>query len=594
MQIDMFKKLKLFVVVVIICLFVWFLIIFPLIIFNSNEKKLEEAAIRYFELNSNQLPIGERVKTLSLNTLYKKSYIKEDLKAPYTGNNCSVENSWIKVKKVNGKYKYYVFLDCGLMKSSVDHAGPVIKLNGDSNIIVNVDEKYEEPGIYSVVDNADGRIDPSNVNIRGNVDTSKIGTYELTYSISDSLSNKTMVSRKITVVKEIGNVVKKMLGVSSNFVGNPDNNYVLFSNILFRIYGLDTKGNIILVADNNIAYINHTKISEWSDYFYEMLNNSSKKMLVKSKFCNMKIDIKNINTTQCNSYTNARYVYVPSIIDVNKNLDYHQSGFMRNVPITWLANSAGKNKGYITAGNFMGDESEYTYIAENDKFNYGIRPMLIIKGNSLITGGSGSSYDPFVFNDSPKARGGDLLSSRYSGEYFQFDGMVWRIIETDNGLTKAITVRTLGEYDDAFVFPSLSDSYIYNPTVKNDYAYKINNNASDYLNTSIFVKHAFNVPIYKSKVVFNEEVKVKKYDLKLASPNMYEVFAVPEEESHSFWVINSSQEKNVLSAISDIGVPYNSKPPVGVPFGVRIVGYVKRDIVVTNGNGTFMSPYKIK
>lgn len=594
MQKDMFKKIKLFIVLVIICFFIWFLVIFPLISFHSNEKKLKEAAIKYFDLYSDQLPIGERVKTLSLSTLYRKSFIKSDLKTPYTGNNCSVENSWVKVKKVNNDYKYYVFLDCGLMKSSVDHAGPVLKLNGESTMTIGIGEKYDEPGVYSVVDNADGRIDTNKVNIRGKVDTSKIGTYELTYSISDSLSNKTTVTRSVRVVKEFGKVVKNMLGSSKNFVGTPDNNYVLFSNILFRIYGLDDKGNVILVSDKNIAYVNHSKLSDWSDYFYEMLNESSKKMLVKSKFCNMKVDKKNLDTTQCNSYTNERYVYVPSIVEVNKNLDYENSGFMRNVPITWLANTASSSKGYITAGNFMGDESKYTYIAENSNFNYGVRPMLIVKGSSLITSGSGLSYDPYVFGDKTKAKGGDLLSTRFTGEYFEYDGMIWRIIETEGGLTKAITTKTLGEYDDAFVFPALSNSYIYDPTVKNDYAYKINNNVSEYLNTSIFAKHYFNVPIYKSKVIFNEEVKVKRYSMKIFAPNMYEIFAAPEDESHSFWVVNSSQEKNVLSAISDIGVPYNSKPPVGVSFGVRVVGYVKSDVVITTGNGTYMSPYKIK
>lgn len=594
MQKDLVSKLKLLVVVVIIGLFIWFLIISPLIMFHSNENTLKEAALRYFELNKEELPTGERVKTLSLNTLYKKSYLSNDLKAPYTGKNCSIENSWVKVKRVNGVYKYFVFLDCGLMKSSVDHIGPVVKLNGDEKITIGIGEKYNEPGVYSVVDNNDGRIDTSKVTIRGSVDTSKVGDYELTYSISDSLSNKTILTRNVSVVKEFGKVVKKALKGTSNYVGDPDDNYVLLSNILFRVYGLDAKDNVILVADNNIAYVNHSKISEWSDYFYEMLSEESKKMLVKTKFCNMKVDKKNLDTTQCNSYTNDRYVYVPSIVEVNRNLDNDKSGFMRNVPITWLANNAGTGKGYITTGYFMGNESGLTYVSENSDFNYGARPILVVKGSSLITGGSGYSYDPYVFGDIKKAKGGDLLSTRYTGEYFEYSGTVWRIIETDEGLTKAITVGSIGNYDDAFVFPALSNTYVYDPSKKNDYAYKINNYAADYVNTSILANHEFSVPIYKSKVIFNGETDVKKYKLKFAAPNMYEVFSAPEEESHSFWLINSSKKKGYLSAISDTGVPYNSVAPMGVEFGVRIVGYVKSDVVITNGSGTYMSPYKIK
>ncbi len=73
------KKIKLAVTVVLVLVFVWFLIISPMITFHNNEKNLEAAAKRYFELYSNELPTGENIKTLSLKKLYYKSFIKSDL-----------------------------------------------------------------------------------------------------------------------------------------------------------------------------------------------------------------------------------------------------------------------------------------------------------------------------------------------------------------------------------------------------------------------------------------------------------------------------------------------------------------------------------
>ena len=105
-------KIKVLICVVIVLLFIWFLVISPMITFHSNEEKLEKAARRYFELNSDKLPIGERVKTLSLSDLYKGSYLDSDFKVPYSGKMCSVEKSWVKVKNNNGEYKYYIYLDC--------------------------------------------------------------------------------------------------------------------------------------------------------------------------------------------------------------------------------------------------------------------------------------------------------------------------------------------------------------------------------------------------------------------------------------------------------------------------------------------------
>ena len=70
-------KIKFLITIAIICLFVWFLVISPMLTFKKYETTFKEAAERYFELNSNQLPTGERVKTLSLNALFKESYLKE-------------------------------------------------------------------------------------------------------------------------------------------------------------------------------------------------------------------------------------------------------------------------------------------------------------------------------------------------------------------------------------------------------------------------------------------------------------------------------------------------------------------------------------
>ena len=244
----------------IIAAFVWFLVLSPMLTFRNNEKKFEEAARRYFDYNSNELPTGERVKTLSLSTLYTKSFLKEDLKAPYSNKVCDMEKSWVKVRKENGIYNYYVYLNCGMMSSTIDHKGPEIKLKGAEEMEIGLGESFEDPGINSVVDDHDGKIDIETITIKGSVDTTKVGTYKISYIASDSLSNKTTVTRTITVVKRINSIVKSDLGEKTNYTGNPTNNYVRLSNMYFRIFGLDKNGDVILVAEEDVANINYSKI----------------------------------------------------------------------------------------------------------------------------------------------------------------------------------------------------------------------------------------------------------------------------------------------------------------------------------------------
>ncbi len=602
-------KLKLAVTVVVILCFVWFLIIFPMKVFHQNEKKLEKAAKRYFELNSTQLPIGDRVKTVSLKTLYHKSFIEGDIFVPYTKKTCSVTNSWVKVKKVQGEYKYYTYLECGVLSSNVDHRGPEIKLNGDTEATINVLEKYKDPGIRSVVDDTDGKLNIKDVSVSGEVDTSKVGTYEISYTAYDSLKNKSVVVRKIKVVKKLGKTVKQDLGSNSNYTGNPDNNYIRLSNMLFRIYGVDTNNNVIVVADADIANVNHSKIDQWLNYYYNHLSEKTKNVIVDSKYCNMDLTDATLDTTQCRSYTEKKKVYIPSVIEVNKAAG-GEGNFMKPYTMSWVSNKKLDSKeAYLTREVFFGDEYGKDYLSYHVDDNYGVRPMMTIKGNTLITDGVGTIDSPYVIGDSKKGRGGSLLNERSTGEYVIDNGTTWRIIEVlKDGTTKAISNNTLGSYNDSddidtalTFYPTASDKelYLYNPKDQGSVGYFINNTANGYVDISKLASHEIEVPIYKKKIIYGTEIETKKYKTFLSAPNMYEMFsAVPDANYFgnvsSYWLLNSSKAKNYVACITHIGVPYTGEIDIYNRYGIRVVGYFKKNVAIMSGSGTVSDPYIIK
>ena len=602
MQKKSYRGIKFIVVLAIIGAFVWFLVVSPMLTFHKNEKMMEDAARRYFELNSDQLPTGERVKTLSLNTLYKKSYLKEDFRAPYSNNLCSLEKSWVKVKRENGEYQYYPYLDCGTLKSSIDHTGPQIKLKGKSEITLDVGKKFEDPGVSSVVDDTDGTIDPKDVVIKGHVDYSQPGEYEISYTAVDSLSNKTTVTRTITVVKTLIGVIKGDLKSADSYSGNPDNNYVRLSSMYFRIVGYDDNDNIILVANKDVANVGQDKLEKWLDeVFLTHLTDEAKKLLVESKFCNMKIDSKDLNTTQCTSYTKKRYAYVPSVIDINR-AEANGENFLKPKTISWTANSKNGKEGYVTRDVFFGEEYGKSYIVVDSSYNYGVRPKIAIKGDSLVKSGNGTFEDPYSFGEKKRARGGSLLNECNSGDYLFIDGVLWRVINAEkDGTTKVISVDTLGDLEDRpMTYSNPEDSsYIYNTKDKENYGYYINNSASKYIDTSLFTAREIEAPVYKGRIKYGEEVKTNKYKVKVAPPDMYDMFSAQTVEdifqSHSYWLINCSQSKDRYGGvITDIGVVLNEPIPQYGSFGVRAVAYVKKGTVVSSGDGTYNSPYKLK
>ena len=96
---------------------------------------------------------------------------------------------------------------------------PVIKLIGDEVVVLELDEKYEEPG-YFAVDSEDGDL-TNKVVIIGEVDTSKPGIYDLKYKVLDSERNRTEIYRHVIVESKTTNITfnlkgKNIVSISTN------------------------------------------------------------------------------------------------------------------------------------------------------------------------------------------------------------------------------------------------------------------------------------------------------------------------------------------------------------------------------------------
>ena len=80
-----------------------------------------------------------------------------------------------------------------------DTEAPQITLNGDADITIKEQEKYEDAGV-TAVDDRDGDI-TNQVVKEGYVDVYRAGTYTLTYTATDSSGNTAQATRNVTVEK---------------------------------------------------------------------------------------------------------------------------------------------------------------------------------------------------------------------------------------------------------------------------------------------------------------------------------------------------------------------------------------------------------
>lgn len=83
---------------------------------------------------------------------------------------------------------------------SIIEGDTFIRLKGDVNMYIEQGRTYNEPG-FTVVDSS-GEDLTSKVKISGKVDTSKLGTYQITYSVTNSRGVTTNKKRTIIVVEK--------------------------------------------------------------------------------------------------------------------------------------------------------------------------------------------------------------------------------------------------------------------------------------------------------------------------------------------------------------------------------------------------------
>ena len=483
------KKITISLIVVIAVALIWFLIISPLIEFKKSEKEVLNAGKRYFEVNKTYLPTGNRIKTISLKTLYNKDFIKEDIKVPNSSSMCDENESWVKVQKKNNEYNYNVYLKCGIYSSKVDHKGPTITLKGENEITVNKGDKFKDPGIASVSDNTDGKIDTKQVKVDSNVNINKNGTYEIKYSIKDSFDNKTEVIRTVKVVQILDKIVKKETDKTNYYKGNDNNNYIKLDGILFKIVGLNEDGSVKVTSSEPLAFVDYNSVDTWlNDYFYDKLSDNVKKYIkTDSKWCNEVISNTD-NYTKCNKYGKKKAVGLLSVADVNNSKDKDGNSNLGTWQYSWLGNSK-KSKLLKSGSNSMKIQEE------NKNTLTGIRPTINLKTNLEISSGSGEASSPYLLKGRKKSlKAGEKISEAMTGEYILYSGYTWRVIgKESNGTTKIVMNESLEmDYQVITTIFDKKNSY-YNPTQKTNVGYKIANDVNSYINVNLFDKKSINV-----------------------------------------------------------------------------------------------------
>lgn len=216
--------------------------------------------------------IGPELLYMDVNS----EYIEYGAKATYNGKDISdkvkVDSSLVNTNVLGDyKVKYSVFVDdveeyIYRDVRVIDTVSPVIELLGDEKVYVLLNGIYVEDG-YKVSDNYDKNLEKE-VEITGNVNVKKEGSYFLTYTVMDKSGNKASVKREV-VVKKSEVVLAKMDG-NKRIVTKYD--YSKYSNTvisnIFNSTGVYIEGYIKDVAWGYKLKLK--RVSDNKEYLYNM------------------------------------------------------------------------------------------------------------------------------------------------------------------------------------------------------------------------------------------------------------------------------------------------------------------------------------
>ena len=196
------KKSKIFIIIITILFTLIILGVFGYLIYNKYNK---------IDIVFNYADEANITKEIEVNT---EEFIPDKMSVTINGEDMTkllkIDISEVDLTKV-GKYniRYYLEYKKKIYEEYyeievVDTTKPEIILKG-KNVTLLLNEKYEEPG-YEVKDNYDKDL-MDKVEVKSEVDTSKAGTYKITYNVTDASGNKADEKTREVKVKKPNVVV---------------------------------------------------------------------------------------------------------------------------------------------------------------------------------------------------------------------------------------------------------------------------------------------------------------------------------------------------------------------------------------------------
>ena len=246
------------------------------------------------------------------------------------------------------------------------------------------------------------------------------------------------------------------------YKGEQANNYIKYSNMLWRIIRTNSDGSLEIILDDYINvlawdfeekdYLDSDVHKYLNDVFVKNLNTD---LLVKTTICNDKME--SIDKYSCNKKNNEYYVKLLPANDFLNSVTDGSSYIAKEGQLIWLGTASNDNKVWHSNGSNIS-----TSLSNN---SYLVKPVVTIKNSAALLGGNGTLESPFIIEKEDK--------NIKVGSYIKLDDDEWIVYEKNNNKIKLVYSGLYTKGFNTYRFDTEKNEY--DPESENSLAYLLNN-----------------------------------------------------------------------------------------------------------------------
>lgn len=376
-------------------------------------------------------------------------------------------------------------------------------------------------------------------------------------------------------------------GADSNadryITGNAPDNYVYYSGKMWRIVSYnDNNKTVKLISDEVVTVLpfndssssfNNSNVDIW-------LNNTFLKTLRNPDYYLLNANwnystVVNSDMPSSSNVTQSR-VGLLNYYEYDKSKEFLNSDYS-----WWLISKASESDNWYISNNNPVSASVNTYV--------GIRPSIVLNPNiTYAYGGEGTKDNPYRLVGESTALTGNLLNTRYAGEYVNFAGELYRIINTTTNYTRLVKVNVIPSLNTVFdeiITPTYNQGTTIGKLLNTEWYGNLPEEDSKKLVVGDFCVSLVTPTTKYSFTCDNSNI----LNIKVGIPKIGDMYTIGSNQE--YWTLSNSgtETLNVVDTSGNI-LSKNIKDTSYV----RPVVNITNSAVITGGIGTSSDPYVLK